>query len=170
MIFRSIPIRRLSDALSYDSESGILTWKYRQDAPLSVNRRFEGKIAGCARGAYTSVCMDGMHIHAHRIAWALHSGGWPEGQLDHVNGDGKDNRICNLRPATSSENLANTRRNSKSGYRGVYWSRENKKWRSMIRKNGKWSFLGHFECKANAALAYNFAALERHGEFATLNT
>jgi hypothetical protein len=90
---------------------------------------------------------------------------------DHVNRNGLDNRRINLRPATAGQNLANkalTSRN-KSGYKGVSWSREARKWRAQVTVDGWVTHLGWFPDPVEAARAYNQAAVEAFGEFAWLN-
>jgi hypothetical protein len=92
-------------------------------------------------------------------------------QVDHINGNGLDNRRCNLRIATQSQNRANSKkqRNTPSKYKGAYWKEPNKKWQSMIQKNEKIYYLGLFEKEEDAAKAYDKAAKELFGEFARLN-
>jgi hypothetical protein len=96
----------------------------------------------------------------------------PKGfDVDHVNGNRLDNRKTNLRKATRSQNVMNKGKlsNNKSGYKGVYWDSQTKKWRACIRVNGKLINLGRFQDKDEAALEYNKAAIFYHKEFAFLN-
>jgi len=94
--------------------------------------------------------------------------GWP--LVDHINGNGLDNRRVNLRPATPSQNSANTRtRLSVSGYRGVTWFARTSRWRAHISVDGKQRHLGYFDDAAEAARVRDTAALEAFGEFARLN-
>lgn len=98
--------------------------------------------------------------------------GWD--RVDHINGDGLDNRRANLRPATHSQNMANKRRyaNNKSGYKGVYWSGRpglRRVWAAAIKQGGKARRLGRFEHPEEAARAYDAAARELFGQFARLN-
>lgn len=92
-------------------------------------------------------------------------------EVDHVNGDGLDNRRCNLRVCTHAENLRNRRMhaNNTSGYKGVCWDKQRGKWRAVIRLNGKLKFIGLFGTAADAGAAYNEAAKKHHGVFARLN-
>lgn len=92
-------------------------------------------------------------------------------RVDHVNGDGLDNRRTNLRTCTPSENTCNSVRPAKnsSGYRGVTWSTKAGKWQVNVTKNKRRYFLGYFDCKEEAAAARDRAALVLHGEFARTN-
>lgn len=89
-------------------------------------------------------------------------------QVDHINGNGLNNRRENLRLATQSQNQMNTSRNSnnKSGYRGVYWDEQRKKWSAQITADGKYRNLGRFNTPEEAHAAYCEAAKEYHGDFA----
>lgn len=92
-------------------------------------------------------------------------------QTDHRNRDRLDNRRRNLRTATHGENMCNKSRqkNNSSGYIGVRWRPDSKKWRADIGVKGRSICLGGFTNLIQAAQAYDTAALELHGEFATLN-
>jgi hypothetical protein len=91
--------------------------------------------------------------------------------IDHINGDGLDNRRCNLRPATQSQNCMNRRKrkNTTSQYKGVYWFKRDKKWHSRIFFNCKRVHLGSFISETEAAKAYNKAAIEFFGDYSKLN-
>jgi hypothetical protein len=92
-------------------------------------------------------------------------------QTDHINGDGLDNRRCNLRPATHHQNGANQRIriDNISGFKGVYFRKGRGYWVAQIGVDGKTIHLGHFDNRVNAARAYDTAALEHFGEYARLN-
>jgi hypothetical protein len=93
--------------------------------------------------------------------------GWP--YVDHVNGNGLDNRRDNLRPATRAQNQRNARRriDNTSGFKGVSINRG--RWQAVIRAGGTPRNLGRFDDPESAARAYDAAARELHGEYATLN-
>lgn len=91
-------------------------------------------------------------------------------EIDHRNGNGLDNRKCNLRICTRSQNQANsTAHGGSSKYKGVCWHRRDKIWESYIQPNGKMIYLGSFDSEVEAARAYNKAAVEHFGEFANIN-
>lgn len=89
--------------------------------------------------------------------------------IDHINGDGLDNRRCNLRYATREENLANSpaRKTSKSGIKGVS-QMKNGRWRAVIRYRKKLYILGVFDTAEEAKAAYDAAAIRFHGRFARI--
>ena len=95
----------------------------------------------------------------------------PEGmEVDHINGDGLDNRRENLRVCTHHENMrARHRAWGSSDYKGVSWHKQIQKWRAFIGSNGRILHLGCFTDEKEAARAYNEAALKYFGEFAVLN-
>jgi hypothetical protein len=90
---------------------------------------------------------------------------------DHVDRNGLNNRRSNLRPASSSQNVANTkmRHDNTSGFRGVVWDRRKQKWEARLHVQKRKRFLGYFADVRDAARAYDTAALEAFGEFASLN-
>ena len=118
----SVPVDHLAEAVVYDPATGEFVWRKRpedhfEDAGYSASRRaklWNGKYAG--KPAFT--CRDprgdskGMlnqrMIWAHRAAIAITTGRWPDGEVDHINRDKTDNRLCNLRIVTHSENRRNT--------------------------------------------------------------
>ena len=109
-----------------------------------------------------------MSLFIHRLIMNAESGQ----EIDHINGDGLDNRKENLRFCTKSQNQMNKRRQKNAGskYRGVSWDKQYNKWRALIGWKGKIISLGRFDDIDDAAKAYNAKALGLAGEFATLNT
>ncbi len=91
--------------------------------------------------------------------------------VDHINGEKLDNRRENLRICTALQNSYNhsVNKNNTSGFKGVGWHNQMKKWRAYIDFNNHNRHLGLFNNKIDAALAYNKAAIELFGEFAKLN-
>lgn len=94
----------------------------------------------------------------------------PWEQVDHINGNGLDNRRCNLRIATQSQNLMNGRKHvGLSQYKGVSWNKKYKKWQSLIYINKKLYHLGYFIDEKEAAKTYDITAKKYFGEYARLN-
>lgn len=97
----------------------------------------------------------------------------PDGMdTDHINGNGLDNRKCNLRSCFHAENMRNRKKpstNSKSKYKGVHWRKDANMWAAAACINGKQKHLGYFLLEEDAATAYNFAVDKHYGEFARLN-
>ncbi len=91
-------------------------------------------------------------------------------EIDHIDGNGLNNRRSNLRVCTRSQNLMNMRKSKGSSkYKGVHWRKDSKKWRAYIMLNYKQTHLGFFNDETEAAKAYNDKAKELFGRFANLN-
>ena len=100
-------------------------------------------------------------FYAHRIGWALHYGRWPARELDHCNGDGRDNRIENLREATRAEQMQNlARQRGKTRLLGAYPNGNG--FLSRIKVDGKDRYLGQFHTEAEAHAAYLEAKAKFH--------
>lgn len=155
---------RANELLVYDPALGTLTWK------VGRSRMKAGDVAGSiTRKGYVSLSIDSRQYMAHRIAWLLHYGEWPEKQIDHKNRIRHDNAINNLRLATNGQNSHYAQRKiPPSGYRGVHFSKSAKRWCAHIMSNGKTIHLGYFDEVEKAAEAYKLAALKYHGEFANV--
>jgi hypothetical protein len=89
--------------------------------------------------------------------------------IDHRNQNKLDNRHCNLRPATRTQNFANRRkyRNNKSGFKNVFWSRQKQRWQGEIAKGGKQHHVGFYDTPEEAYAACQRKAFELFGEFAS---
>lgn len=170
----------LRQLLDYEPETGFLTWKKRgpewfQDSEKqtaeSVAKRWNARYAG--QRAFTAKCK-GYHVgnigrgrlfRASRVIWAMVYGEWPDVDVDHKNTISDDDRLDNLRPATSSQNAQNKLgRPSMSGIKGVRMNRVGN-WQASITANRKRYHLGTFSTKEAAAGAYAEAAKQLHREF-----
>ena len=149
----------LREIFSYNTDTGVFTRK------VSTNNRAKpGEIVGCLRpDGYLCTSIAGKLYQLHRLAWLYARGAWPEGQIDHINGDRTDNRVSNLRDVSHMENGRNQKLGStnKSGANGVHWFPSRKKWRATITVNGKSLHLGYYDTVAEAADARKLAD-EKH--------
>ena len=152
--------QRLKELLSYDPETGLF---------INLTQRSNvkaGAVAGCKHSSgYIYIKIDGKKYKSHRLAWLYVYGNIPEKGLDHINEIKDDNSIVNLRLATDQENMqnvSNPRIDNTSGFRGVSWSKNTKKWRARIALNGKLKHLGLFNTREKAHDAYLKAKREIH--------
>lgn len=175
----NIPVEKLRAVLRYCPETGALTWKTRDPSMFpnvgkggadrncaAWNSFHAGRraIATKANNGYLKGELWGADLLAHRVAWALHYGAWPNGLIDHINGDKADNRIENLRLVDHSGNTKNNRISKKNttGHIGVYWEPLRNKWRADITADKKTVCLGRFDNKDDA-IAARKAAEPKYG-------
>lgn len=151
--------------LRYVKTTGHLWWKIR--ASGRVMWRPAGSID---KNGYIGIGFGGKVFKAHHLAWLIVTGDWPRGEIDHKNLNRADNKWKNLREATRGQNQSNSRkyRNNTSGFKGVCWHKQHRKWYAQLQSNGKQVFLGLFDDPAIAAVAYAKGARRHHGEFARL--
>ncbi len=180
MIMDKLPsVDVLQTVLRYEPESGKLFWLERpvsmfsdtglggaDAAARTWNTRFAGKEAlhtVNGRG-YSFGTLFGRNVLAHRLAWALHTGDWPDDEIDHINGCGTDNRIANLRKVSGSENKRNKSipSNNTSGCIGILFDRRGRKrpWIAKIGIHGKRVILGYFATRDDAIAARKAAEVE----------
>lgn len=159
------PVELVRELFDYDQETGVLIWR-----AFRLGNAKAGDVAGSLhRTGYIFVKVCGSQYKAHRLAWIHVTGIDPlDSQIDHIDGNKTNNRFANLREATSSQNRCNSKRqiNNQSGYKGVVWAKDQRKWRAQIYINKRKVFLGYFDIPELAHMAYCKAAAELHGEFA----
>jgi hypothetical protein len=173
-----MPIEVLRLVLDADFETGQLFWKHRPRSLFKTdgeckrwNNRYAGQIAMRLKpNGYIEGMIFRVAHKAHRVIWALAHGEWPANDIDHLNGNRVDNRLCNLVVKSRAENSRNAkkRNNNTSGITGVVGSKYGT-WRAYICFNYKQIYLGSFatiEEAAAARLAANrkFGFTERHGQ------
>lgn len=171
-----IGIEYVQQFLHYNPNTGVFVWKSRDESLfgpgyhsahtrcLQWNARCAGKVAGgIDDNGYVRIRLAGKRVRAHQLAWLTVNGSWPD-QIDHIDGNRSNNSIDNLRLATYAQNSQNRarRRTNKSGFTGVYWDRETKKWRAEICHKGVDISLGRFIDKYAAYAAYLAAKAKYH--------
>lgn len=137
-----------AEIFNYDSETGVVSWKETGRPAGHINDR-----------GYQVIEYRGKRYKAHRIAWTLHYGQPPRGEIDHKNQVKSDNRISNLRDTCCQGNMRNRplQRNNTSGVTGVVWHSRDEKWVAKIKYNGRWLWLGAFTHKQDAINARKIA-------------
>jgi hypothetical protein len=155
----TISHERLQELLHYDPETGDIRWRVRVAKRIRV-----GDLTGSReKRGYRRIMIDARLYLAHRLAWFYVHKEWPEREIDHINCDPSDNRLVNLRPATSSQNKANRRpnRSSSSPFKGATWCKRHRRWLAQIRINGTRKSLGYHASAQEAHAAYCEAAAAR---------
>lgn len=138
----------IKDAVHYDPITGKFTWLPGQ--------RYAGKEAGSLHNilGYVRITLKGKSVYAHRLAWFIVHGHWPE-YIDHINGVRNDNRIVNLREVPKQVNHKNMKCYSSSSTKvtGVCWHKQSSKWRAYITLDKKQAPLGCFDSFEDAVQA-----------------
>lgn len=167
---QSVSPETLRELLTYDPATGLLIWNSRparffeSERDLKIwNTRYAGKQALSVNRGRGSIRVLGIRFAAHRVAWSIYYGQWPNLQIDHINGDPLDNRIGNLRQVTNRENSRNIKlpANNTSGRIGVS-RRKCGDWRAEICINQKRIHLGVFST-FEAASEARTQAERQHG-------
>ena len=122
---------------------------------------------------YARIQIDGKSVYVHRFVLSRMLGRelTSKDRVDHANGNGLDNRRCNIRLCEHRQNMWNQggRKNTSSKYKGVTYFKRDGNWQAKIAPNGKTVHLGYFKTEEEAAKAYNDKAVELFSEFAKLN-
>jgi hypothetical protein len=150
--------------LSYDPETGVLTWKNCSHYHPSKN----GKPAGVRqpRGCI-QVKINRRSYLAHRLIWLMMTGRWPPQEIDHIDRDPSNNRWTNLRRATSSQNMVNRglQADNTTGFKGVFRIKKTGRYMAHITYKRKREHIGCFATAEEAFSAYCARARELHGDF-----
>ena len=175
----------LHEIFAYDPETGVLSHKDRprwmfksgynggETSWKTWNTQNAGKaVANCGSGGYLRVNINGNRYFAHRLIWVMVNGEWPE-EIDHINGDRTDNRLCNLRAVSRQENLRNLakRSDNSSGHTGVSFSKRDGVYVAYIGIGNKTKVIGRYSTAEEAAEARHNAQIdlgyhENHGRVA----
>jgi hypothetical protein len=153
----------IKSILDYSPDSGIFTWKVSNSNRVKV-----GDVAGCLwvntknpEHKYYKIKINGKRYMLHRLAYYYITGIDPaENEVDHINGNSLDNRFENLRIATHADNGKNQKKpkDNTSGFKGVVWNKQKKKWQASIKVNNKRIYLGCYNTSEEASAAYQSAA------------
>ena len=157
-------IEYLRQCLDYDPDTGAIYWtKKRPRSHFKTNQSFNSwhtihagaLIDSKDSFGYLRLNLRGKLIKAHRAAYALYYGQWPEGEIDHIDGNRSNNSIYNLRVVTHHENGKNQRipKHNSSGFVGVCWHKKASKWRAQVVINDRQIHLGLFDSMLDAVAA-----------------
>ena len=159
-----IKISALRQIIQCDFDNGELQWLARpvemfpsDYACRSWNTRYAGKRVHkkLATSGHHQITIFRKAWMFHRVIWALAHGEWPEGEIDHINGNPADNRIVNLRCIEKPDNQRNQGLSAAntSGAIGVTWNRNAKAWHAQIKFRGRKHHLGYFAAFDEAVTA-----------------
>lgn len=155
----SLTLERLKQVVRYEPDTGLFYWVSRPS-----NRIHVGDRAGLAAPVgYWSIAIDGARYLAHRLAWLYVTGHWPKDEVDHLNGDGTDNRWSNLREAhrvLNAQNMRRAKRDNSTGYLGVREMRS--RFQANIKAGGRIQNLGTYDTPEQAHAAYLVAKRRLH--------
>lgn len=158
MLKQTLSAERARELFSYDPETGLLTWK------VDKYRARKGGVAGYQDpSGYTKIVVDQQRYWAHRVVWLIHTGEWPTGEIDHINGSPSDNRICNLRDIAHQTNIENQRKahaRSTTGFLGI--EAHQGRFRAKVVVDGKANHIGVFDTPEAAHAAYVDAKRQLH--------
>ncbi len=147
---------RLRELFHYDPMTGAFT---------RLGGAFGGS-GGCLQRGYVVFWVVGRSFRAHRLAWLYMTGAWPEGVIDHKNGNRADNRFENLRDASHSINRENQHavrsNNLSAGITGVSWCEYHKKYKAHIRVGGRLQHLKYCASAEEAREVYLTAKRQLH--------
>lgn len=154
----------LKRLLHYDPETGVFTRLI-----FLSNRVNASSPVGCVNkvNGYHMFSVKGKIRYAHRMAWLYVYGYLPEQHTDRINGDRTDNRICNLRLASSCQNIRNSKHriNNTSGFKGVSFDKARGKWTAHAMVDRKGVHLGRYGTSEEAAEAYRRFTMGEYAEF-----
>lgn len=159
---------QLKTLLRYYPRTGVFRWRINIPTRPGSFRRSKGKRAGYLNPyGYNVIMIAGKGYHASRLAYLYRKGKWPSAQMDHKNGKPADDRWCNIRPATPSQNSSN-RKGKRTKFKGI--TRVKHRYRAQICVNRTYFHVGYFDTEAEAHAAYAKKAAQLHGEFINLTT
>jgi hypothetical protein len=147
----------LKTILNYDPATGAFTWIIRK---RGISKKEAGSISG--RG-YKTLMINKYNYTASRLAWIMHYGVQPDGQVDHINHDRSDNKIENLRVVTNQQNQMNRRyTGNSSGVIGVCLVKKDGRWKSHIKVDGRLINLGEYK-DIEEAISIRLCAEDHYG-------
>lgn len=170
----------LEECFQYDEVNGLLVWKKRPESHFAsklsadaFNCCLAGSVAGSIKNdgnnSYYRLSLDGKKQYVHRLIWIMNFDYEPD-KIDHIDGNGLNNCISNLRDVTNQVNCKNKRlsKANSSGIHGVRWNKQCRKWHARIKVDYKYKHLGLFvdffdACCARKSAEHKYEFSKRHG-------
>jgi hypothetical protein len=152
----------LHTLLDYDPETGVFKWLEHR------GRVKAGDIAGTCDHDTSAIRINRRRYRASHLAVLWMTGKWPDGEINHRDGDGTNTRWANLKPVGRSEKLYNRgkQRNNSAGFKGVTFHQGRGRFLAHIQAAGDRRYLGYFDTAERAHAAYCRAAHDMHGRYA----
>ena len=154
----------IKSIIDYNHKTGSISWKVRPQEHFKTkkavavwNGKYSGKTAGCNHTnqngkQYRLISIDSKRYVEHRVIWFLVTGKLPVNDIDHIDGNGLNNKIKNLRDVTRAENNKNFKlgKRNKSGFIGVHFDKSKGRYKAEIGVNSKTKFIGYFDTAKEA--------------------
>jgi hypothetical protein len=162
MTYSDITLDQLRALLHYNPETGIFTWKVK-----TCRKVVPGAIAGYIKPeGYTIIRINKKRYVASRLAWFYVTENWPLNDIDHIDGNPRNNAFNNLRDVSTAANIQNQKRahsrNKTGKLLGVSKLKSSKRWRARICTNGVSTLIGWFDTPEEAHQAYLVAKRAQH--------
>ena len=157
----SIDIDLIRRVLAYCPETGRFTWLVQRGT------KRPGSAAGSNLDSYHAVTVAGTTFRSHRLAVLFMTGCFPDRHMDvdHRDGNKRNNAWVNLRVVTrtvNTQNLQRAHKSNRSGLLGAHWNSQESKWQSHIKINGVNVYLGRFDTAQKAHEAYMTQKRKHH--------
>lgn len=159
MATANLTAARLREALDYNPDTGVFTWRIR----MGMRGRIGATVGWENPQGYLTCNLDKTFQKMHRLAWLYMTGEWPRHSIDHINGNRSDNRWLNLRDVTTTQNQQNRRKAQASSTSGLFGASKNGNgWAARVSVNGVRHYIGHFNTPEEAHAAYLEAKRRLH--------
>jgi hypothetical protein len=146
-------IEHAKTLLRYEPSTGVFYWTVTRGRSAKA-----GDVAGVASDTgHLQIKVSQRVFKAHRLAWAFQFGTHPDGEIDHINGNRRDNRIANLRVVDrlgNASNITTANTKNRTGFLGVRVDSRRNKFQAAIQRQGKFKHLGMFDTPEEAHAAY----------------
>ena len=154
-----VSVEELKELMFY--QDGKMVWKVNKGSAKA------GSTVGSPdKDGYLKTSINRKMYRLNRLVWFYHYGVWPINKIDHKDGDNTNDKVDNLREATSQQNQFNKKSFGKySKHKGVTWHKRDKRWQASYQLDGTRVYIGNFDTEEEAAKAYQLTVKPLHKEF-----